>query len=250
MAYRTPKQTVPYTYDPLLTAEEERETATRARAGDGAARARLIRANLRLAARIAQAFHRSDRVPLADLFGHACVGLIRAADKFDPAVGTRFSTYASYWVKQSVRRAIQTDRMIAVPLYLEPAARRIARGDAKPNDLKPGVAECLEAAARVRHARPGPDDSRLHALAARTPDPSAAAEHAERAELVAHLLANLDDRARSVIVERFGLDGGEPATLAHVAGRLGVTGEGARKIELKALEAMRAAAPLLLQEAS
>ncbi len=246
---RKPDLALPKMADPLLSAEEERHLATLARSGDGVARARLIRSNIRLAARIAQTFHRSDRVSPADLFGFACVGLIRAADKFDPAVGTRFSTYASYWVKQSVRRAIQTDRLVAVPLYLEPAARRIARGTAKPTDLRPGMAECLDAAGRVRNARPGRDDSRLHGLAARTPDPAAALEHAERAELVAHLLANLDDRARGVIVERFGLDGGEPATLKQVAGRLGLTGEGARKLELRALDAMRAALPLL-QEAS
>src|SRR5262245_37034431 len=103
---------------PLLSAEEERELAYRVQAGDAAARDRLVRANLRLVVNVARSYQ-GRGVDLADLIAEGNLGLLRAAEAFDPDMQTRFSTYASFWVKQSLRRAlVSTGRSIRLPSYM------------------------------------------------------------------------------------------------------------------------------------
>jgi RNA polymerase primary sigma factor len=242
--------------DALLTAEEERTLALAIRDGDQAALARLIRCNLRLVVRIARDYQ--DRgLSLDDLVGEGNLGLIRAAKDFDPAFGTRFSTYAAYWIKQAIRHALTTTgatiRLPSHVVNLMARWRRTERALTRRLGREPvfdEIADALdltashrEIAARALSARQvlyeagGDGASSWSGEEALDPaeSPEAELEAREERQAVLRRLDRLDDRERTVIALRFGLGGGEPLTLKEVGRRLGITREWVRKIELRAV---------------
>lgn len=245
--------------DALLSADDERDLAAAIARGDKAARARMIRANLRLVVRIARDYV-GRGLSLGDLVGEGNLGLIRASEEFDPSFGVRFSTYASHWIKQAIRHAlINTTAPIRLPAHMvglltkwhraERTLRRDLGHDPEPDRVADALG--LSAAQRVmvrralhsrkiRGATDGPrgddDDSWSADEAVDHRDaPDAEVEGAEARAAVRRRLALLDDRERAVVSLRFGLGGDAPLTLKEVGRRLGITREWARKIEARAV---------------
>jgi RNA polymerase primary sigma factor len=241
--------------DALLSGEEECTLANAIKAGDKDARARMIRANLRLVVKIARDYA-GRGITLDDLIGEGNLGLIRAAEDFDPSFGTRFSTYASYWIKQSIRHALtNTTATIRLPAHMvtllskwRKAERALTRElDQAPTFEQVAVTLGLSDAQRVLVERAkrasqlrlegGDDESWSPDEASdRHAGPEAALEAAdERRDLLARL-DRLDARERAIVTLRFGLDGDGPLTLKEVGRRLGVTREWVRKIEVRAVK--------------
>ena len=241
----------------LLSASEEVELSAAIAEGDPEARSRLIQSNLRLVVKIARDYL-GRGMTLDDLIGDGNLGLIRAAEMYDPRFGTRFSTYASYWIKQSIRHAlINTTSTIRLPAHMfglltrwRRAERSLCREQGCPPSFDQ-VAQCLGLSetqkalvAKAQRARQCRLDSALSEKEgdwavddamerARAPEtPLELAE--ERAELLRRL-DRLAPRERQVISLRFALMGEGPMTLKEIGRRLGVTREWVRKIELKAL---------------
>ncbi len=239
---------------PLLTAAEERALAVGIAAGDAEARGRLIRSNLRLVVRIARDYQ-GRGLPLDDLVGEGNLGLIRAAQDFDPAFGTRFSTYAAHWIKQAIRHALTTTgatiRLPAHVVNLLHRWRRAERTLRRRLGRDPGFDEVADAlgltdshrdlVARALQARrlvaegPAHDQAPGAGVLAAGDDPAAGLEAAEERRAVLGRLERLDDRERTVIRLRFGLGGHDPLTLKEVGRRLGITREWARKLEQRAV---------------
>ena len=243
--------------DALLTSAEERSLARSIAAGDRDARARLIQANLKLVVKIARDYM-GRGLSMEDLIGEGNVGLIRAAEEFDPSFGTRFSTYASYWIKMGIREGLtNTSSTIRLPAHIvklmakwRKAERELCRefGFAPTAEqvavvlgLTDSQLEMIEQAKRARgmqmEAGGGDDEG------AWSPDELAdGARHGgrlleaddERQGLMRRL-AELDERERAVVVLRFGLEGEAPLTLREVGQRVGLTREWVRKIETRAI---------------
>lgn len=243
--------------DALLSAAEERSLAEAIARGDRDARARMIQANLRLVVKIAREYV-GRGMSLEDLVGEGNLGLIRATEEFDPRFGTRFSTYASYWIKQAIRHAlINTTATIRLPAHMVGLLtkwRRAERALTKEYGYPPttdqvavslGLTDSqkvlVEKARRARQLRLesgggedggtwSPDES---AAEREAPDASLEADD-ERRDLLRRL-DRLDARERAILSLRFGLEGELPLTLKEVGKRLGVTREWVRKIEIRAV---------------
>lgn len=243
--------------DPLLTAAEERTLAEEIARGDRDARARMIQANLRLVVKIAREYV-GRGMTLDDLIGEGNLGLIRATEEFDPRFGTRFSTYASYWIKQAIRHAlINTTATIRLPAHMvglltkwRRTERALTREFGCPptsdqvavslglTDSQKALVEKARRARQLRLESGGGEDGR-----AWSPDESAADREAPEAGLEAdderrdllRRLERLDARERAILALRFGLEGEIPLTLKEVGRRLGVTREWVRKIEIRAV---------------
>jgi RNA polymerase primary sigma factor len=249
--------------DALLSAAEERALAESIKGGDREARSRMIKANLRLVVKIARDY--SGRgLSLEDLIGEGNLGLIRAAEEFDSRFGTRFSTYASYWIKQAIRHALtNTTATIRLPAHMvtmlskwRKAERALTRElDQSPTFDQIAVTLGLSDAQRVLVERArrasqirleGGDDEGW------SPDeagdqhqgPEAAIEADDERRHLLRRLDRLDDRERTIVTLRFGLDGDEPMTLKEVGRRLGVTREWVRKIEVRAIKKLDGDAPV------
>ena len=239
----------------LLTAAEEVDLALAIRAGDQRARARLIGANLRLVVKVARDFE-GRGLPLEDLVGEGNVGLIRAAREFDPSFGTRFSTYASHWIKQAIRHAlITTTATIRLPAHMvglltkwRRAERAFLREFGHPptfDQLAVGLGlteskrQMVEQALVACRLTPGNGDNddvkALDEATDRREAPEAPLEADDDRRLLMRRLERLDDRERTILTLRFGLDGQEPMTLKEVGRNLGVTREWVRKIEVRAV---------------
>jgi RNA polymerase primary sigma factor len=251
--------------DALLTAAEERELAAAIASGDADARKRMIEANLRLVVRIARDYV-GRGIPMDDLIGEGNLGLIRAAQEFDPRFGTRFSTYASYWIKQAIRHAlINTTTTIRLPAHMVGLLTRWRRAERSlGRELRRaptfeevasylGLSETQKTlVARAHQARQLKLESGLAGEANRwSPEeaidrseaPGSAMEaEDERAELFSRL-DRLDDRERTIVSLRYGLEGSVPMTLKEIGRRLGVTREWVRKIELRAIGKLDDQAP-------
>jgi RNA polymerase primary sigma factor len=251
---------------PLLTPAEERELARRKDEGDEWAKRRLIECNLRLVMSITRNYVNSG-VPLLDLIQEGNLGLIRAVEKFDYRMGYKLSTYATWWIRQAVTRAIADQgRTIRLPVHVVDQVRRVMRARriltqklnrdplpeelAKESGLEPKrVRELLDLVEDpVSLETPvGDGDSMygdmLEDLNSEQPD-TVLAELLRGVELQT-ALAGLAERMRHVLELRFGLGGQPPKTLEEVGAELGVTRERVRQLESRALRELQAAAPEL-----
>jgi RNA polymerase primary sigma factor len=249
---------------PLLTPAEERELARLKDLGDEAAKRRLIEANLRLVMSITRNYTNAG-VPLLDLIQEGNLGLMRAVEKFDYKLGYKLSTYATWWIRQAVTRAIADQgRTIRLPVHVVDQVRKVARArraltqklnrDPLPEeiavesgfDLK-RVHELLDLVEDpVSLETPVGDGDSIYAdmledVNAEQPD-TVLAELLRTNELRAALV-DLNERMRHVLELRFGLTGEKPKTLEQVGVELGVTRERVRQLESRALREIQAAAP-------
>ncbi|MDY3557726.1 RNA polymerase sigma factor RpoD/SigA [Gemmata sp. JC673] len=243
---------------PLLSATEERELGGRILDGDPAARDRMVRANLRLVVNLARGYT-GRGLSLDDLVAEGNMGLLRAVEGFDPGMSTRFSTYASFWIKQSIQRAIvNTARTIRVPTYMAALVARWRRATAALGDelgRAPAPEEVaghlglsrrklvmVQLALKVAGAGTQADDADggLEGLIPDTRDSGSDADAAEQLRLVFEQLGRLNPRDADVLRLRFGLSGEEPKTLKEVGEALGLTKERVRQIESAALSALAA----------
>ena len=248
----------------LLTREEERELARRKDEGDEQAKRQLIESNLRLVMAITRNYTKAN-VPLLDLIQEGNLGLIRAVEKFDYKLGYKLSTYATWWIRQAITRALADQgRTIRLPVHVADQVRRLLRARrqlAQKLNREPSLAELAketqQTEERVRELlelmetpvsleTPVGDGESLygdliedvHSLAPH----EQTAEHARGKEL-AGALDQLNPRMRRVLSLRFGLDGESPQTLEEVGTQLGITRERVRQLETRALRELRQAAP-------
>lgn len=246
---------------PLLTPEEELATTRRVRAGEFAARQKMIEHNLRLVVNIAK--HYLNRgIPLLDLVEEGNLGLIHALEKFDPERGFRFSTYATWWIRQSIERAIMNQsRTIRLPVHVVKeinvvlrAMRHLESADARDHTVEriatlidrtpDDVRRILLLNEHIASLDAPLDIDPNHTVAdviadENSADPAALLQSAELDGLVGDWLGQLTERQRAVIQRRYGLNGFEIETLDVIATDLGLTRERVRQIQLEGLERLR-----------
>jgi RNA polymerase primary sigma factor len=249
---------------PLLTPQEERELARRKDAGDEAAKRRLIECNLRLVMSITRNYTKAG-VPLLDLIQEGNLGLIRAVEKFDYKLGYKLSTYATWWIRQSVTRALADQgRTIRLPVHVAEQTRKVLRARrilaqklnrdpivpeiAKEAGLPPErVQELLELVEDpVSLETPVGDGESIYSDLiedTKSDQPDAATAKLLRSRELAGALRRLNPRMRRVLALRFGLDGETPQTLEQVGVGLGITRERVRQLESRALRELRQVAP-------
>jgi RNA polymerase primary sigma factor len=248
----------------LLTAAEERELARRKDEGDEAAKRKLIESNLRLVMSITRNYTKAG-VPLLDLIQEGNLGLIRAVEKFDYKMGFKLSTYATWWIRQSVTRALADQgRTIRLPVHVAEQARRVMRSRrilAQKLNRDPTVAELAKESGfpekRVQELldlvedpvsleTPVGDGESMYGdliedTQAEKPDETTATNL--RTTELATALERLNPRMQHVLALRFGLDGEKPRTLEEVGTGLGITRERVRQLEARALRELRTVAP-------
>ena len=246
----------------LLHAGEERDLSRRAHEGDRGARRRLIESNLRLVISIAKKY-RGRGVPFEDLIQEGNAGLIRAVEKFDPEMGNRFSTYATWWIRQAVTRAIADQaRTVRLPAHVVDSLYRLRRAesslsielgrDATEEELARRLEKGPEETQRLRevgqpissiNARLGGEEegSEVGDLLQdeRSGDDYARVEIGQWEQTLVEAVRSLPEREAKVLEMRHGLDGGSHRTLREVSEILGISQERARQVEIKALRTIR-----------
>jgi RNA polymerase primary sigma factor len=242
---------------PLLTAAQEVELAKKIEGGDLGAKQRMIQSNLRLVVSIAKNY-RNQGLPFLDLIQEGTLGLIRAVEKFDWRRGYKFSTYATWWIRQAVARALaDKGRTIRMPVHIVERLQKMNRAErtlwavlgreptleeiADEANLPLQQAREVRAAARASTSLDAPvgeaDDAVLgDFVPGDEPLPDEQVEDSLRSQTLATALRALPERHRNVVVLRYGLDDSEPKTLEEIGRRLGLTRERVRQIEVEALK--------------
>ncbi|MFN3812574.1 MAG: RNA polymerase sigma factor RpoS [Roseateles asaccharophilus] len=253
---------------PLLTPQQEYDTAVRARAGEFAARQSMIEHNLRLVVSIAKNYL-GRGLPMSDLIEEGNLGLMHAIGKFEPERGFRFSTYASWWIRQSIERALMHQaRLVRLPVHIVRELNQVLKARRalealRSQDGQEAVVRAEEIAARLNlplsHVsdllayaelpssldspvdRNGEGGESMMDLVAdeQAVDPLGQRLSHELEELLAHGLASLNEREREVLAGRYGLADREPETLDVLAIRLGLTRERIRQIQIEALNKLK-----------
>jgi len=246
---------------PLLTAQEEIELSKKALKGDKKARAKMIRANLRLVINIAKHYS-SPSTPLLDLIEEGNIGLMKAVEKFNPNRGFRFSTYAAWWIRQSVIRSISDQsRVVRIPVYMnelmskwkktkESLSQKLKRQPQQEDIAKKmklsveRVSEISSFTNKTTSLESSVGDENDTELKELIEDKTTASPDSEvntfiEKEKMDDLLENISERERDILDLRFGMEDGSPQTLAEVAKKLGVSRERVRQIEANALKKLR-----------
>ncbi|MFQ3264150.1 MAG: RNA polymerase nonessential primary-like sigma factor [Colwellia sp.] len=248
-------------FSPLLTAEEEVYFSRLALKGDESSRKRMIESNLRLVVKIARRYNNRG-LPLLDLIEEGNLGLIRAVEKFDPERGFRFSTYATWWIRQTIERAIMNQtRTIRLPIHVvkelniylrasreliqkldhEPTSEDIAQHLDRPVADVNKMLRLNERIASVDTPFAGDSDKALLDVIAdeKNTGPESDLQSEDMSNNIVHWLNELNSKQREVLARRFGLLGYEAATLENVGSEIGLTRERVRQIQVEALKRLR-----------
>jgi len=246
---------------PLLKAEEEKELTKMMKNGDSKARTKLIESNLRLVIKIAKKYQ-GQGLELIDLIEEGNLGLMKAVDKFEPDMDCRFSTYATWWIKQAIERAIiNQTRVIRIPVHVSDDIKRVYRETfefyqefkrepdidelAERLGMKPDyVAKLINYAKKTSSMDSPIKDEEDFSLADTVEDesvmpPDMVAENFDNIAKINKWVSKLEEKERKIIIMRYGLDGGVPQTLEVIGKVFNVTRERIRQIELKALAKLR-----------
>jgi RNA polymerase primary sigma factor len=248
---------------PLLTTEEEIALARKIKRGDAAARERMIKANLRLVVTIA-ADYVDLGLPMMDLVSEGSIGLTRAVERFDPTKGAKLSTYAAWWIKQSIKLALSNQvKTIRLPVHFSEKISKVRRlalemsnelgREPSDDELAEEIGIPVERVAELRNgsARPASleavidedDSTQLGEMIADEDAPTSYDRLLDQ-DLQNQLkgaLHVLDDREKKIVFQRFGLDGSSPKTLEQLGATIGLTRERIRQLQAKALEKLRKA---------
>lgn len=246
----------------LLTSDQEQAIGDRITAGDQAAKTELIEANLRLVVSVAKKYNSNTSIPFLDLVQEGNMGLMHAVEKFDFTRGFKFSTYATYWIKQYIQRAIADQgRAIRVPVHIVEANNLINRTERQLTQIFGRKATPEEVAAEldmdmekytsiIEHSKSllsmdktinDDEDTDLNEVVGDSRAVNAVEKLRKEAtrEMVIKVFDSLDEREKEIIMMRYGFDDGEAKTLEDVGALIGLTRERVRQIEIKALRKLR-----------
>jgi|YelNatPaOPRAMG01_1025707.scaffolds.fasta_scaffold10080_7 RNA polymerase primary sigma factor len=248
---------------PLLTAQEEIELAKRAKKGDKEARDKIIRSNLRLVINIAKKYAHLGSMPLMDLIAEGNIGLMHAVDKFDPRKGFRFSTYAAWWIKQNITRAIaQQQKTVRLPVYMNelltkwkkaqeelthklkrpPTPQEIGKKLGLSKEKIEEVTNWLSATTLSLETPVGEEDEgELKDVLEdeKVVSPDSGFSRLIDKQRIATLLEMMSPREKKILDMRFGITDGKIHTLAQIAKKFGISRERVRQIEEQALKKLR-----------